>query len=79
LLKQALHSNPLRVTQSTPMQVAQFVFIPQNLGENGATLKSQFTTHLPLTHFVPLVQVPITIDLMTNESQKAKNNGRYRF
>ena len=72
MLKQALHSNPLRVTQSAPMQVALFVFIPQNLGENGTIPKSQIATHLPLTHFVPLVQVPITIDLMSNESQKVK-------
>lgn len=73
MLKQALHSNPLRVTQWAPIQVALFVW------ENGTIPKSQIATHLPLTHFVPLVQVPITIDLMSNESQKVKNNGRYRF
>jgi hypothetical protein len=48
------------------MPAAPFVFTSQNLGANPSSFEQQFTTHVPPT------QVPITVNLTTDDPHRMK-------
>lgn len=54
-----------------PMQANPFTYIPQNLGANSTSLKSQFIAHFSFTKPTPFPKAPLIIDL-TIETQEAK-------
>ena len=53
-------------TPSVSMLAAPFVFTSQNLGANPSSFEQQFTTH------VPPAQVPVTVNLTTDDSHRMK-------
>ena len=69
LLEQALVSKseedtstqPAVATPSVSMPATLFVFTSQNLGANPSSFEQQFTTN------VPPVQVPVTVNLATDD------------
>ncbi|XP_034892100.1 uncharacterized protein [Populus alba] len=74
LLEQALvaksgegtSTQPAVATPSISMPAAPFVFPPQNLGANPSAFEQQFTAN------VPPAQVPVTVNLATDDPQRMK-------